>query len=87
MTYRLSAHAQARIKERRIPVEWLLSALEGRVARLPDQTLIFCDRASRCALVVNPEARVIITVYRMKRKQVKRVYSNKKGKWNERRMD
>lgn len=80
MCYRLSAHAQQRIRQRNIPVEWLLAAMDGRAAEQVDGTVIMYDRCSRCALIVNPEAMVIVTVFRLKRKQIKQIFSKQHRK-------
>lgn len=81
--YRLSHHAQQRIKERHLHVRWLLAALDGKRARLPDGTLVLCDPVSRCALYINEQRMLIITAMRLQPSKYKRIYSaRRKSSWH-----
>lgn len=81
--YRLSYHATQRIKQRRLQAEWLLAALEGRLYVQPDGLHLLYDPSSRCALIVDPQSKVIITALRLKPAHAKRIFSARKGnkKW------
>lgn len=75
--YQLSLHAIRRIKERNLRVEWLLAALDGREARQADGNLFLVDPASRCALVINPRSRTVITALRLRPSRYKRLFSQR----------
>lgn len=75
--YLLSRHAQHRIKQRRLKVEWLLAALDGKVATQVDGTLIFCDPETRCALVIKPSSRLVVTAMRLRPSKFKRIYKRR----------
>lgn len=72
--YRLSRHAAHRIKRRRLRVEWLLAALNGRRFRQRDGYVFLCDPQTRCTLVVAPEARLIVTAFKMDRETYRRMF-------------
>lgn len=75
VAYRISAHAKRRIRQRRLRVEWLLAALDGKRARLIDGTLVLCDPVSRCAIYINEQRMLIITAMRLHPSKYKRIYS------------
>ena len=75
--YRLSVHAMRRIEQRRLCPEWLVAALDGVSARQDDGTVIYCDPASRCALVIEPKSRLVITALRLRPAKFRRIYSRR----------
>lgn len=83
--YQLSIHAIHRIKERRLKIEWLLAALDGKEARMSDGTVFLVDPASRCALIIARDGCTIVTVVRMRPARYKRMFS-KRRKTNGRRV-
>jgi hypothetical protein len=76
--YRITAHARQRIRERRLPIEWLVAALDGRCYPYASGLLLLCDPRSRCAVVVNPENGNIVTAIRLKPAAYKRMFSRGK---------
>ncbi len=79
--YRLSAHAQRRIRQRRLRVEWLLAALEGKQRRQIDGTVMFCDPVTHVALVIDLQRMLIITAIRLRPAKYKRIYSGRRPSW------
>jgi hypothetical protein len=71
----LSNHAARRLRERRLTDEEIAGALAGRAYVQTNGYTLHYDRSSRVAVVINPQAGVLITAYRLKRKQLKRHYS------------
>jgi len=76
--YRLTKHAQRRIKERRLKVEWLLAALDGRKCSQRDGTMLFCDPKSRCALIIVREEMLIVTAVRISERRFKKLFGRKR---------
>ena len=83
--YQLSLHAVRRIKERKLRTEWLLAALDGKQAHMPDGTLILVDPATRCALFVAPNSRIVVTAMKLRPAHYRRIFSRRR-KSNGRRM-
>lgn len=78
--YRLTNHAKRRIREREMCPLALLAALEeGREYEQTRGLVLRYDAASRYAVVLNPATRVVLTAFRMKKGQLKRQYSRRKG--------
>jgi len=75
MPYTISEHARQRIAERALPAEHLAAALDGRAYEQADGHVGYCDPRSRCLVVIDPQDAVVVTAYRLKRKQLKRRYS------------
>lgn len=71
----LSGHAQARIRERGLTDDDLAAALAGRSFRQINGYTLYLDRSSRVAAVINPQTGLLITAYRLRRKQIKKHYS------------
>jgi hypothetical protein len=78
--YRLTHHAQRRIKKRRLRVEWLLAALDGRKRSLSDGTMLFCDPKSRCALVIRREQMLVVTAFRISESRFRKIF-NRRKRW------
>ena len=76
--YQLSLHAMQRIEQRKLRPEWLLAALEGVQAQQDDGTVMYCDPDSRCALVIDPNSRLVITALKLRPAKFKRIYSRRK---------
>lgn len=70
--YRLSHHAYRRIKQRSLPIDGLLAAMEGIRYVLPDGTIVLCDSISHCALILDPNEQVVLSAFRLRRKNRKR---------------
>lgn len=80
MAYRLTGHAMRRIKERDMCPLALLAALEtGREYEQPKGLVLRYDAHSRYAVVVNPATRTVVTAFRLRKGQLKRQYSRRKG--------
>jgi hypothetical protein len=75
--FQLSMHAINRIRERRLRVEWLLAALDGKRKRQSDGTILCCDPVSRCAMVIDPKQMLIITALSLRPSKFKRIYSRR----------
>ncbi len=71
--YSFTVHAMLRMRERLITAEELLAVIDsGRVYKIRDGNRMLYDPVSKCAVFLNPAKRTIITVFRLKKKQVKR---------------
>lgn len=70
--YTISAHAFMRMRERRISAEELCAALDGPVFEHHHGTQMHFHRQSRLGVIFNPASMQIVTVFRLKRKQVKK---------------
>lgn len=70
--YTLTGHALMRIAERNISTEDLAAALEGRVFPHCYGTHMLFDSRTRVGVIFDPDNLHIITVFRLKRKQVKK---------------
>ncbi|MDI9548259.1 MAG: hypothetical protein QM346_11745 [Chloroflexota bacterium] len=75
MLFTISEHARQRIEERGLAAEHLAAALAGRAYTQVDGHIAYCDKRSRYLVVVCPDDAVVVTAYRLKRKQLKRLYS------------
>lgn len=74
--YRLTGHASTRIKQRQLSAEELVAALAGRRREIAnDGRVIIYDPKSRVAVIVDSGSRAILTAFRMKKKQLKRLCS------------
>ena len=76
--YRLSEHAQERIRRRHLRPQDLVAALDGLEATRYDGTLLLCDARSLCTLIINPHDRIVITAFRMKPVKFRRIFRNRK---------
>lgn len=66
--FTLTDHALRRIEERRVDPLHLAAALEGRRIRLkPGGVVDYVHPRSGTVAVVNPELRIVVTVYRLKK--------------------
>lgn len=74
MSLILSRHADWRIDNRNITVDEIVGALCGRCIELHDGSTLLIDRHSRVTVAVE-SGDVVTTVYRMKKKILKRRYS------------
>ena len=70
--YTLTPHAVLRIQQRNITPDELAGALAAPVLPHQHGTQMHYDRATRLAIIFNPAKRQIVTVFRLKRKQVKK---------------
>lgn len=71
--YVITAHAMARIKERVITAEELLAAMASdRVYEVASGHRILYDPASRCAVFFDPYTREVVTVFRLRKRQIKK---------------
>jgi len=77
--YQLSMHAIQRIEQRRLRAEWLVAALEGKQARQGDGTIICCDPETRCALVIDPKSKLVITALKLRPAKFRRIYSRSRS--------
>jgi hypothetical protein len=75
MCYTISQHARQRIAERGLDAACLAAALDGRAFEQADGHVGYCDPRSRCLVVIDPQSAVVVTAYRLQRKQLKRRYS------------
>lgn len=75
--YQLSLHAMQRIEQRRLRPEWLVAALDGKRAQQNDGTILFCDPSTRCALVIDPKSRLVITALKLRPAKFRRIYSRR----------
>ena len=73
--YRLSGHALEMIAQREICPLDVAIALGGRRVITAHDHVLYYDRTSRTVAVVDPGDAVIITVYRLKKHDVKRELS------------
>lgn len=71
----LTNHAARRLRERGLTDDELAGALAGRAYKQQNGYTLHYDPSSRVAVVINPQAGVLITAYRLQRKQLKRHYS------------
>lgn len=78
---RLTYHAQRRIIERQLSQDDLAAALAGRVLVLFSGNHLCYDRHSRCAVIVDPCTCVVLTAYRMQKKDVKRILSDRRAEY------
>lgn len=76
--YRLSHHAIQRIHQRQLPVEWLVAALDGERFAYKHGTVILCDVATRCAVVIEPENRVILTAFLLRPNKFRQLFKRRK---------
>lgn len=76
--YQLSDHAIQRIKQRKLRIEWLLAALDGERVVQGNGTVMLCDPATRCTLIVDPNRNLIITALRLRPAKYKRIFSRRK---------
>lgn len=76
--YRLTLHAARRIKQRRLTVEELLAALEGRRFLQRNGLTVFCDPVSRCALLIDLKTGSVVTALRFRRSKFRRIFSGEK---------
>jgi len=67
----LTNHARCRIEERNLSDDELAAALAGIVIVMRNGDHMHYDRHSRCAVIVNPFKQLVVTVYRLKKSQVK----------------
>lgn len=72
MTYTLTPHAKRRLQQRNITDDDVAGALVAPIYEHHHGTQMHFDRATRLALIFNPVNRQIVTVFRLKAKQVKR---------------
>lgn len=74
--FRLSRHAQRRIRQRKIRVEWLLAALEGeRSKQRKGGVFLLGDPASRCALVIDLKfGGIVVTVIKLSPRKYRRLF-------------
>ena len=72
MTYTLTPHAYLRIQQRNITDDALAGAANAPVIEHTHGTCMHFDRATRTCLIFNPVNRQIVTVFRLKRKQIKK---------------
>lgn len=77
--YTLTPHAVQRIRERAISPDELAAALAGRCYKRSSGTMMHVDRKTRTAILFDPWSMCVVTVFKLKRKQVKRWCS--KGEW------
>lgn len=67
--FRLTEHALRRMSERRISPLHLAAALEGkRIVVKPGGVADYVHRRSGTVAVVNTEERIVLTVYRVKKR-------------------
>lgn len=72
--FQLSRHAQRRIRQRQIPAECLYNAVYHGCRRRRNKQRnreIRFDRRSRWAVVVDPLDRIVVTAFRLNKKQVR----------------
>lgn len=71
--YRLRQHAKRRMRQRGVHPEHVCAALDsGFVREQISGNMIHFDRASRTAVVTDPRTAEIVTVMRLKKKDIKR---------------
>lgn len=75
MSRKMTPHAARRLRERGLTDTEIAAALAGREFQQTNGYTLHYDRASRCAVVINPLSGLLVTAYRMKKKQLKRHYS------------
>jgi hypothetical protein len=73
--YALTMHASKRIEQRGISPEQMASALAGRQVALASGLTMCYDRQSHTGCIVNHDTAQIITVVRLKKKEIKQLYS------------
>lgn len=65
--YRITKHAQRRIRSRDLPVEHVYAALfGGTVVPRPGGCQAHIDDRSRVAVIVDPNRRMVVTAFRLK---------------------
>ena len=70
--YTITAHATMRMRERGISPEELCEALGGRVFEHHYGTRLCYSATSRIGVIFNPSTMQIVTVFRLKKKQIKK---------------
>ena len=70
--YTLTPHAYLRIQQRNITPDELAGALASPVFPHQHGTQMHYDRSSRLCVIFNPATLQIVTMFRLKRKQVKK---------------